>query len=166
MSKKEHWNSDFGFEGSCTTFHHPHFQIVVVMIIHCKRTMNGLNPHALPHEPEVSNSKLKEEKESPSKSEKMHQQQSCINKLMIGCDFGWKIPSMHERINKNEQTHRSSSNTNNNNNNNNNERLAIFDEDDEENEEFSEVSASTSVVSDAINAKHNIKEKLRRKEEK
>ena len=54
------------------------------MITHCKRTMNGLNPHALPYEPEVSNTKLKEEKKSPSKGEKAERQQSCIDKLMTG----------------------------------------------------------------------------------
>ena len=71
------------------------------MTMHCKRTMDGLNPHALPHEPEVSNNKAKEEKDSPRKGEKVEQQQSRINKLTIGYYFGWKIPSMHERTNEN-----------------------------------------------------------------
>ena len=51
--------------------------------MHCKRTMNGLNPHALPHEPTVNNANLKEENNSPSKEtqgEKVEQQQIRIEK--------------------------------------------------------------------------------------
>ena len=62
MSNNEHWNSDFGFAGPHTTFHHQCFQMVDLMIMHCKRTINWLNPHALLCEPTASNAKLKEEK--------------------------------------------------------------------------------------------------------
>ena len=44
--------------------------MVDVIAMHCKRAMNGLNPHALPHETEVRCNKLKEENKSPSKDEK------------------------------------------------------------------------------------------------
>ena len=45
--------------------------MVDTMIIHCKRAMNGLNPHEFTYEPEVSNAKAIEEKESPIKGEKV-----------------------------------------------------------------------------------------------
>ena len=43
------------------TFHHQYFQMVDLMIMHCKCAINGLNPHALPYEPEVSNNKISSE---------------------------------------------------------------------------------------------------------
>ena len=67
MSNEEHWHVDFGHTGPHTTFHHQCLQIVDLMIMHCERSMDGLNPHALPYEPEASNNKTKEEKKSPSK---------------------------------------------------------------------------------------------------
>ena len=88
MSNNEHWNSDSGFAGPHTTFHHQCFQMVDLMTMHCERTMHGLNPHVFPCEPEVSNIKLKEEKESTRKGEKVEQQHSRVNTLMTGYDFG------------------------------------------------------------------------------
>ena len=70
MSNNEHWNRDFGFAGTYTTFHNQCFQMVDLIMMNCERTMNGLNPCAFPHEPEVSNLQAKEEKESPSEGEK------------------------------------------------------------------------------------------------
>ena len=67
MSNNEHWNRDFGFTGPYTTFHNRHFQMVNLIKMHSKRTINRLNPHALPHEPEVNNMQVKEEKDSPSR---------------------------------------------------------------------------------------------------
>ena len=99
MSNNENWNSYFGFAGPHTTFHHQHFQMVDLMMMQCKCTMNGLNSHELPHELEVSNTKLKiKKKKSPRKGEKAEQQQSRVDKLMTGYDFGWKMSSMHKRI--------------------------------------------------------------------
>ena len=61
MSNIEHWHSDFGFRGLHTTFHHQCFQMVELTTMHCKCTMNRLNPHTLPHQPETSNNKLSSE---------------------------------------------------------------------------------------------------------
>ena len=59
--------------------------------------MNGLNQFALPHETAEQNTKHTKENNMPSKgSKEEHQhQQSRINKLMTGHDFGWKTPSTH-----------------------------------------------------------------------
>ena len=70
--------------------------MVDLMMFHCERAMNRLNPHALPHEPTVSNTKLQEENNTRSKGEKVEQKQSRINKLINGYDFGWKMPSTHK----------------------------------------------------------------------
>ena len=62
MSKNVHWSSDFDFAGPCTTFRHQYFQTVDLIKLHCKRAMNGLNPHSLPYEPTENNTKHMEEK--------------------------------------------------------------------------------------------------------
>ena len=95
MSKNLHWNSDFWFAGPHATFHHHFFQMVNLMMLHCKRTMNGLNPHEFQHEATENNAKHVEENNSPIKGEIKEQEQSRIKKLMTGCDFGWKTPSIH-----------------------------------------------------------------------
>ena len=141
MSNNEHWNSDLGSTGPRTTFHHQCFQMVCLMKMHCKCAMSGLNPHAFPCEPEVSNATLKEEKKSPSKGEKAEQQKSRVDELMTGCDFGWKISSTDERRKQNKNAEMSSTNTNNDDEN----RFTIFEENDEGDEEMSEASVSTSV---------------------
>ena len=61
MSNNEHCHSDFEFAGPHTTFHHQHFQMVDLTTTHCKRAMNRLNQHALPHEPKASNNELSSE---------------------------------------------------------------------------------------------------------
>ena len=100
MSNNDNWNRDFGLAGPYTNFHHQCLQMVDLTMMHCERKRNGLNLHALLYEPEESNVQVKEEIESPSEGEKVEeQQQSRANKLMNGYDFGWKIPSMHERMN-------------------------------------------------------------------
>ena len=62
-NNNEQWNSDFGFAGPCTTFHHQCFQMVDLITLNCKRTMNGLNPHALTHEPVMYDDNMTEAKE-------------------------------------------------------------------------------------------------------
>ena len=103
MNNNAHCNSDIGVSGPHPTFRRQCFQMVDLMMLHCKRAMNGLNPCALPYELEVSNVKLKEVKKSPSKGEKLEQQKSRVIKLMTGCDFGWKTLSTHatRKLNKN-----------------------------------------------------------------
>ena len=54
------------------------------MMLHCKRTMNGLNLHALPYEPTEHNIKHMEENNTSSEGEKKEQQKSRIKKLMTG----------------------------------------------------------------------------------
>ena len=105
MNNNEHCHSNFGHVGPHATFHHQHFQMVNLMMMYCERTMNRLNPHALLCEPEVSDNKAKEENEALSKGEKADKQQSRVNKLMTSYDFGWKIPSMHERMNNKKHSH-------------------------------------------------------------
>ena len=61
MSNNELWHCYFGCAGPHTTLHCHHFQIVDLTMMHCKRTMNGLNLCALPCEPEASNNKLSSE---------------------------------------------------------------------------------------------------------
>ena len=57
----EHWHSNFGFTGLHMTFHRHHFHMDDLIIINCKRTMNGLNRHALTYEPEIINNALSSE---------------------------------------------------------------------------------------------------------
>ena len=65
-NNNEHWHSDFGFAGPHATFHCQYFQMVDLITMNCKRTMNGLNPCALTCEPETcdnnTNSDAKEER--------------------------------------------------------------------------------------------------------
>ena len=77
--------------------------MVDLMMLHCKREMNGLNPCAFPCEPIEQNAKHVEENSMPSKGEKVEQQQSRINELMTRCDFGWKTPSTSSKKNKTKQ---------------------------------------------------------------
>ena len=44
---------DFGFDhaGPYTIMHHQHYQMVDLLILCCRKTMGGLNPHALPYVP-------------------------------------------------------------------------------------------------------------------
>ena len=93
MINNVHWNSDFGYAGPYTTFHHKCFQIIDLMTLHWKRAMNGLNPHTLLHEPTEHNTKHMEENNASSKGEQVEQQQSRINELMTGYNFGWRVPS-------------------------------------------------------------------------
>ena len=51
------------------------------MMLHCKRAMNGLNPHVLPYEPIEQNKKHEEEVNMPNKGEKV-EYQSRTNELM------------------------------------------------------------------------------------
>ena len=99
MSDNVNWISDFGHAGLHTTFHHQHFQMVNLMILHCNRAINRLNPHELPCAPIEQNAKHAEEKNMPSKGEKV-EQQSQMKKSMTGYDFGWKMPSSHSTKNK------------------------------------------------------------------
>ena len=64
-------NSDFGHAGPCATFNRQHFQMVDLITLNCTRTMNPLNPHALPHEPKEQNIKCVEESDVPRKVEKV-----------------------------------------------------------------------------------------------
>ena len=61
MNNNAYWDIDFGYAGTCTAFHHQYFQMIDLMMLHCKREMNGLNPHALLHEPTVKNTSVMEE---------------------------------------------------------------------------------------------------------
>ena len=65
-NNNEHWHSDFGFTGPCTTFHHQCFQMVDLIIMNFKCTVCGLSPYAVPYEPVINNnnmnSKLEEER--------------------------------------------------------------------------------------------------------
>ena len=106
MNNNAHCNSDIGFSGPHPTFRCQCFQMVDLMMLHCKCTMNELNPCALPYEPAENNTNLKEENNSPSKEtqgEKVEQQQNRIKKLMTGCNFGWKTPSVHATKKMNKQ---------------------------------------------------------------
>ena len=44
------WNG-IDFTGPHTVMHHQCYQMVDMLMHHCRRAMCGLNPHALPHEP-------------------------------------------------------------------------------------------------------------------
>ena len=103
MSNNAHWNGDFWFAGPHTTFCYQHFQMVDLMTLNYKRAMNGLNTHALHHEPKYDNIKHMEENVSPSKDEKVEQQKRRINKLMTGYDFVWKITSTHATRKQNKK---------------------------------------------------------------
>ena len=70
MSNNVNWNRYFGHAGPHTTFHHQCFQMVDLIMLHCKRAMNGLNPHALPHEPIEQNEKHAVENNMPSEGKK------------------------------------------------------------------------------------------------
>ena len=72
---------------------------------------------------------------------------------MTGCEFGWKTPSRRATRKQNEQKDRLSLHVDNNNHN----RFSTFEDDDEEDEKVSEVSVSTSVVSDVINNRRQSK---------
>ena len=61
MSNNDHWHIDFGFTGLHTTFHHQCFQMVDLIMVHCKSIMNGLNPHTFPCEPEGRHNKTSSE---------------------------------------------------------------------------------------------------------
>ena len=74
MSDNANWNIDFGCVGPYAHFHHQCFQMVDLMMLHCKRAMNELNPHAFPHEPTEHNTNHTDENNMPSKDEKVEQQ--------------------------------------------------------------------------------------------
>ena len=84
MSDNVHYYSDFGHVDPHATFHHQHFQIVDLMMLYFKGTVNGLNPCALPHEPTEHIMKHVEENNTSSEGEKKEQQKSRIKKLMTG----------------------------------------------------------------------------------
>ena len=48
---------EFGLEGPYTVMHHQHYQMVDLLMQHCRQTMGGLNPHALPHVPSKNGTK-------------------------------------------------------------------------------------------------------------
>ena len=37
--------------GTCTAVHHQYYQMVDILMQHCRKSMGGLNPHALPYAP-------------------------------------------------------------------------------------------------------------------
>ena len=76
MSDNVNWNSDFGHAVPHVTFHHQCFQMVDLMMLHCDRAMNGLNPHALTYEPIEQNKKHTEENGMPSKGQKVEKTKS------------------------------------------------------------------------------------------
>ena len=42
---------EFAHTGPCTVVHHQCYQMVDLLMQHCRKTMGGLNPCALPHVP-------------------------------------------------------------------------------------------------------------------
>ena len=82
MCDNVHCYRHFGRAGPCTTVHHQYLQMVDLMTLHCKRSMNGLNAFAFSYEPTEHNTNHVEENDATIKGEKMEYQQSRINKLM------------------------------------------------------------------------------------
>ena len=76
------YNSDFDLVGPCAVFNYQYFQMVDLMILHCKRTMKGLNLYSFHYEPISHDKNLKEE--STEKAE--HN---------LGYEFVWAIPTKH-----------------------------------------------------------------------
>ena len=87
--------------------------MVDLMITHCKRTMNGLNPHTFPYEPETRDNKLSSE----AKEERDVQGEE------------WTTHNEHARVDNCVKTH------DNNKEGNNENRYNELHNDDSENEE-------------------------------
>lgn len=49
-NSKIHNNGNYGIDytGPCAVMHHQHYQMIDLLIQHCRQSMRGLNPHALP----------------------------------------------------------------------------------------------------------------------
>ena len=113
MSNNEHCHSDFEFAGPHTASHHLFFQIFELMKMHCERTMNGLSPCSLTHEPETRNNKLRSE----AKEEREVQVEE------------WTTPNEHVRVENCVKTHDDNEEGSNEN------RCKELHDDDSENEE-------------------------------
>ena len=59
------WNG-FDFTGPCTAHHHQHFQMVDLLMQHCRRSICGLKPHALPHAPPQYQEEIRKPEEKPN----------------------------------------------------------------------------------------------------
>ena len=68
--------SDFGTH---TVIHHQHYQMVDLLMQHCRRSMCRLNPHALTHMP-----KHQEDVNETADSKKINKRQKSLS------DQGWK----------------------------------------------------------------------------
>ena len=86
-NNNEHWHVDFGFAGPHTTLHHQCFQMVDLIMLNFKRTMNGLNPRALTYEPAMHDddmTKIKEERKDMLEEDELiqpkdHKVRKCRN---------------------------------------------------------------------------------------
>ena len=87
--------------GPCTVMHHQHYQMVDLLMQHCRKTMGGLNPNALPYAPlKQQNAKKESSYKQKNNNKKAEPSKWHICKEKKGCIYKNNNKNKKEKENK------------------------------------------------------------------